>query len=139
MEECVWRRPSSYFPTSCATCGKAFAGGLYGELRQAHVKAIVDKRALALTDDGSMFDEEVLQGDLNIQPGIPERAFFVAGIVSDCCKAEILTYLPFDRWSNFYYEADEQTPLDFGTSTLIKWDRDISAGRSMTFELKTAQ
>ncbi len=55
--------------------------------------------------------------------GIPPSLWKEAGIESDCCKAEILTYIPLDEWLWYYKSADTSQPCDFSMHGIVEWSR----------------
>lgn len=52
-------------------------------------------------------------------PGISNEVWEKAGILSNCCKLEILSHIPYDVFQRDYNDADRMLPPDFDTEAIV--------------------
>ena len=138
---------SAYAPSICTGCSKRGLQHAAASIQAAWTKQFVQGRASLLArssnlvakflderiDDEAGGDEQLVDDaaktidqfrslEVDELPGIDAVTFSSLGIVSDCCKMELLTYIPWDVWRWMYLRCDSVLPCDFFAHG-IRWNR----------------
>lgn len=114
---------SSYYPAVCTACGKKGLCRTAKPLRDQWAKNFTSSRNDILKKllSGEPLSTPPSEMDYEL-PGFTNQMFNSNGIYSDCCKLEILTYIPYDKWLFAFEEADSSLPPDFDHGD-ISWSR----------------
>ena len=113
--------PSSYYPSECSACGKNRLAASHAVIlaewqketttrRDAMIQAI-NSKAISL-DQMACMDSEFA--------GISNDAWIKAGILSNCCKLEILSYIPLDLFQRDFNDANRTLPPDFDQDAVVR-------------------
>ena len=118
---------SSYYPSECSGCGKRNLSKSAEPLAVAWKRQFAESRNALISkiNSGQMTLAEMARVDTRLR-GHSSEDWVGAGILSDCCKLEILSYIPYDHHLRDYNDANAALPPDMIES--VQWTTMQSEG-----------